>query len=51
MNPVSRTVSGWFGGAQGGGRGPSPWISFVKEFSQKNNIPYIQALKEASPIY
>jgi len=52
MNPVSRTVSGWFGGAQGGGkRGPSPWISFVKEFSQKNNIPYKEALKKASPIY
>ena len=37
-----------FGGAK---RGPSPWISFVKDFSLKNGIPYKQALKEASPIY
>ena len=41
MNPVSRTVSGWFGGAQGGAkRGPSMWITHVKDFAQKNNIPY-----------
>ena len=48
-NPVSRTVSGWFGGAQK--RGPSPWISFVKDFSQKHNIPYKEALSKAGPSY
>ena len=51
MNPVSRTVSGWFGGAQGGKRGPSMWIGFVKEFAQENNIPYKEALKKAGPAY
>jgi hypothetical protein len=49
MNPVTRTVSGWFGGAQK--RGPSPWISFVKDFSQKHNIPYKEALSKAGPSY
>ena len=29
----------------------SPWISFVKEYSEKNNIPYKAALKEAGPYY
>jgi len=52
MNPVSRTVSGWFGGAQGGAkRGPSMWITHVKDFAQKNNIPYKEALKAAGPSY
>ena len=52
MNPVSRTVSGWFGGAQGGGkRGPSMWISHVKKFAEQNNIPYKEALKAAGPSY
>jgi hypothetical protein len=51
MNPVSRTVSGWFGGAQGGKRGPSMWIGFVKEFAQEKNIPYKEALKKAGPAY
>ena len=32
-------------------RSPSPWIQHVKAFSQKNNISYKQALKEASPSY
>ena len=34
-----------FGGAQ------SPWIGFVKEFSQKHNIPYKEALSKAGPAY
>jgi len=51
MNPVASTVRGWFGGAQGGKRGPSPWISFVKDFSQKHNIPYKEALSKAGPAY
>ena len=29
----------------------SPWISFVKEYSEKNNIPYKQSLKEAGPLF
>jgi hypothetical protein len=37
-----------FGGAK---RPPSNWIMHVKAFSQKNNITYKQALKEASPSY
>jgi len=52
LNPVTRTVSGWFGGAQGGAkRGPSMWISHVKKFSETNNIPYKEALKAAGPSY
>ena len=52
LNPVTRTVSGWFGGAQGGGkRGPSMWISHVKKFAEQNNIPYKEALKAAGPSY
>ena len=52
MNPVSRTVSGWFGGAQGGAkRGPSMWIAHVKKFAEANNIPYKEALKAAGPSY
>ena len=30
---------------------PSAWISFVKSFAQKNNIPYKEALKAASGPY
>jgi len=29
----------------------SPWISFVKDFSQKHNIPYKEALSKAGPAY
>lgn len=29
----------------------SEWLNFVKEYSVKNNIPYKQALKDASPLY
>ena len=51
-NPIASTVRGWFGGAQGGAkRGPSPWISFVKDFAQKHNIPYKEALSKAGPSY
>ena len=52
VNPIGKTVRGWFGGAQGGAkRGPSMWIGFVKEFAQENNIPYKEALKAAGPSY
>ena len=41
VNPIGKTVRGWFGGAQGGAkRGPSMWIAHVKKFSEANNIPY-----------
>jgi hypothetical protein len=29
----------------------SEWLTFVKNYSLKNKIPYKQALKEASPSY
>jgi hypothetical protein len=32
-------------------RSPSNWILHVKDFSKKHNMPYKQALKEASPSY
>ena len=52
VNPIGKTVRGWFGGAQGGAkRGPSMWIAHVKKFSEANNIPYKEALKAAGPTY
>ena len=52
VNPIGKTVRGWFGGAQGGAkRGPSMWIAHVKAFSEANNIPYKEALKAAGPSY
>jgi len=42
---AAKGISKMFGGAQ------SPWIAFVKDFSQKNNIPYKEALKAAGPSY
>ena len=45
---ISKIKDEFKGGAK---RGPSSWISFVKKYAEKNNIPYEQALKEASPIY
>jgi hypothetical protein len=52
VNPIGKTVRGWFGGAQGGAkRGPSMWIAHVKKFSEANNIPYKEALKAAGPSY
>jgi hypothetical protein len=29
----------------------SEWINFVKAYAEKNNIPYKQALRDASPTY
>jgi len=52
VNPIGKTVRGWFGGAQGGEkRGPSMWIAHVKKISEANNIPYKEALKAAGPTY
>jgi len=47
VNPVGSAVKGWFGGA----KKQSPWIAHVKSFSQKNGIPYKEALKAAGPSY
>jgi hypothetical protein len=47
-NAAKKGIKGFtkmFGGAQ------SPWIGFVKEFSQKHNIPYKEALSKAGPAY
>jgi hypothetical protein len=35
----------------GGKRGASKWISHVKAYAKKNNVPYNQALKEARATY
>ena len=52
VNPIGKTVRGWFGGAQGGEkRGPSMWIAHVKKISEANDIPYKEALKAAGPTY
>ena len=45
---AAKGIAKKFGGAK---RGPSPWISFVKDFSQKHNIPYKEALSKAGPSY
>jgi len=37
-----------FGGAK---RPPSNWVMFVKDFSQKHNIPYKEALSKVGPSY
>ena len=29
----------------------SEWVNFVKAYAEKNNIPYKQALRDASPSY
>ena len=29
----------------------SEWLTFVKAYAEKNNIPYKQALRDASPTY
>jgi hypothetical protein len=57
MNPAqseakkaAKQVSKWFGGEKPK-KSPSQWIMFVKDFAQKNNIPYKEALKLASPHY
>ena len=35
----------------GGARPPSKWILFVKEYAQKHNLKYADALKKAGPEY
>ena len=45
---AAKGIAKMFGGAK---RPPSPWIQHVKAFSQKHNITYKQALKDASPSY
>ena len=57
MNPVqseakkaAKQVGKWFGGEKPK-KSPSQWVMFVKEFAQKNNIPYKEALKAAGPHY
>ena len=44
---AAKGISKMFGGA----KSPSPWISHVKAFSQKHNIPYKEALSKAGPSY
>ena len=29
----------------------SEWLTFVKAYAEKHNIPYKQALRDASPTY
>jgi hypothetical protein len=55
VNPVQteakkavKGITKLFGGAK---RPPSNWIMHVKDYAQKNNITYKQALKDASPSY
>jgi hypothetical protein len=48
-NPITAKITSMFGGAVK--RPPSNWILHVKSYAQKHNIPYKQALKEASPSY
>jgi hypothetical protein len=57
MNPVqseakkaAKQVGKWFGGEKPK-KSPSQWVMFVKDFAQKNNIPYKEALKAAGPHY
>jgi len=42
------SIGKMFGGAK---RPPSNWVMFVKDFSQKHNIPYKEALSKAGPSY
>ena len=44
-NPITAKITSMFGGAVK--RPPSNWIIHVKDYAQKNNITYKQALKEA----
>ena len=48
-NPVGHALKSAISG--GAIKKPSAWISFVKEFAQKNNMPYKEALKAASGPY
>ena len=49
-NKAVKKIGSWFGGEQPK-KSPSQWIMFVKDFAQKNNIPYKEALKAAGPHY
>ena len=48
-NPITAKITSMFGG--NAKRPPSNWIMHVKDYAQKNNTTYKQALKEASPSY
>ena len=54
VNPVKtqgkKLVTKIFGGDKPKKK-ESQWVMFVKDFAQKHNIPYKQALKDASPHY
>jgi len=54
VNPVTtqgkKLLTKIFGGDKPK-KSPSQWVMFVKDFAQKNNIPYKEALKAASPHY
>jgi hypothetical protein len=45
---AAKGIAKMFGGAK---RSPSNWVMFVKDFSQKHNIPYKEALSKAGPSY
>jgi len=54
MNPVQAEAKKAIGNLFGGEKpkkSPSQWVMFVKDFAQKNNIPYKEALKAAGPHY
>ena len=48
-NPVGHALKSAISG--GAVKKPSAWISFVKDYAQKNNMPYKEALKAASGPY
>jgi len=48
-NPYGHAMAKAISG--GSAKKPSAWISFVKDYAQKNNIPYKEALKAASGPY
>ena len=48
-NPVGHALKSAISG--GAIKKPSAWISFVKDYAQKNNMPYKEALKAASGPY
>jgi len=48
-NPFGYAVKSAISG--GAAKKPSAWISFVKSYAQKNNMPYKEALKAASGPY
>ena len=48
-NPLGHAMTKAITG--GAAKKPSAWISFVKSYAQKNNMPYKEALKAASGPY